>query len=328
MVKAFIFGKFYPFHMGHQEMIEYAMSKYDHVTVLVCKSDKENNSLDRRRWIHEAFNRELDVRKFYYRESDFTNQSEFDPKVADAWIPVFETMFPDYEVVITSEPYGDYIAEKMGITHDNYQRNHFSFLSGTHIREKCLLNSASLPSAVKKDLCFKVAILGTESTGKTTLATKLVSGEVEIVPEIGRQIVGKSKDCTYKNLVNIVRKTTEYLHTSVNKQILLFDTDVHITESYCSHLFNGTLQHLPEFRDPIHKCDLYLYMNKDCPFVQDGTRLNKKERDALDLSHKSILQYNRIKFHEIRGTWEERFSKAKELIETAVKEKQDKFFNC
>lgn len=168
--------------------------------------------------------------------------------------------------------------------------------------------------------------MGTESTGKTTLAKKLISGGVEVVPEIGRSIVGKSKNCTYKNLVNIVEKTTEYLHTSVDKQIIILDTDIHITESYCRHIFNGTLQHLRAFKDPIHKCDLYLYMDKNCPFVQDGTRFPKKERDALDVSHRSTLQSLRIKYHEIGGTWEERFSKAKELIETAAKEKQDSFF--
>ncbi len=37
------------------------------------------------------------------------------------------------------------------------------------------------------------------------------------------------------------------------------------------------------------KADLYLYLNNDVKYVQDGTRLSKNERDLLDISHRQIL---------------------------------------
>jgi HTH-type transcriptional repressor of NAD biosynthesis genes len=44
MIKAFVFGKFYPFHKGHEAMINFALSKCDFLSVLVCSSDKEKTA--------------------------------------------------------------------------------------------------------------------------------------------------------------------------------------------------------------------------------------------------------------------------------------------
>jgi HTH-type transcriptional repressor of NAD biosynthesis genes len=56
MVKAFVFGKFLPFHKGHEAMINFALSKCDLLTVLVCCSDKENISdTVRSSWIEKTF---------------------------------------------------------------------------------------------------------------------------------------------------------------------------------------------------------------------------------------------------------------------------------
>jgi HTH-type transcriptional repressor of NAD biosynthesis genes len=42
MTKAFVFGKYLPFHKGHEAMIKFALTKCDLLTVLVCCSDKES----------------------------------------------------------------------------------------------------------------------------------------------------------------------------------------------------------------------------------------------------------------------------------------------
>ena len=56
MVKAFVFGKFLPFHKGHEAMINFALTRCDFLTVLVCCSDKENiPSKTRQKWIEKTF---------------------------------------------------------------------------------------------------------------------------------------------------------------------------------------------------------------------------------------------------------------------------------
>ena len=58
MVKGFVFGKFLPFHKGHQAMINFALGHCDFLTVLVCASDKETISGEPRKgWIEKTLTR-------------------------------------------------------------------------------------------------------------------------------------------------------------------------------------------------------------------------------------------------------------------------------
>ena len=51
------------------------------------------------------------------------------------------------------------------------------------------------------------------------------------------------------------------------------------------------------------KVNLYLYLNNDVPYYQEGTQLNTKERNLLDQSHREVWREHQIKFVEIVGSW-------------------------
>ena len=51
-MKAFVFGKFYPFHLGHKALIDFALQNNDYVEVMVCAKEKERLSGElRKSWI-------------------------------------------------------------------------------------------------------------------------------------------------------------------------------------------------------------------------------------------------------------------------------------
>jgi HTH-type transcriptional regulator, transcriptional repressor of NAD biosynthesis genes len=78
MLKAFIFGKFLPFHKGHEAMIRFARLHCDVLNVLICCSDKENISGKiRKNWIAKAFafDKKVKVQLFNYLESELPNTS-------------------------------------------------------------------------------------------------------------------------------------------------------------------------------------------------------------------------------------------------------------
>ena len=106
MVKAFVFGKFLPFHKGHEAMIKFALTKCDLLTVLVCCSDKESipDTL-RKAWIEKAFEKEsnIEIRTFNYLESELPNTSTSSESVSKIWADVFKKQLPDYSLLITSE---------------------------------------------------------------------------------------------------------------------------------------------------------------------------------------------------------------------------------
>ena len=99
MTKAFVFGKFLPFHKGHEAMINFALSKCDFLTVLVCCSDKESvPDRFRKAWIENTFEnrKNIEIRTFNYLESELLNTSESSESVSKIWAEVFKKQLPDY----------------------------------------------------------------------------------------------------------------------------------------------------------------------------------------------------------------------------------------
>lgn len=73
MIKAFIFGKFLPFHKGHEAMINFALTKCDFLTVLICCSDREKiPAATRYDWIKTTFEsaKNLEIISYNYLESE------------------------------------------------------------------------------------------------------------------------------------------------------------------------------------------------------------------------------------------------------------------
>lgn len=320
MVKAFVFGKFLPFHKGHQAMIAFALEKCDLLTVLVCCSDKEAiTPAIRKSWIERTFpdNSKLEVRTFSYLESEFPNTSASSREVSGIWSCKFRELFPDYTLLISSEPYGSYVAEFMGIQHESFDIGRENYpVSATAIRNNLLQDWAYLPEAVKPYFTLKVVLLGTESTGKTTLAQKLAQHfGASCVLEAARDIIGDSKKFSLDDLHAVAQEHENRINAcAANGSPLLFiDTDIHITQSYASFMFGKQLDYpLETFSQ--RQAAVYLYLNNDVPHVQDGTRLDEKERNQLDLFHRETLRTYGIDYHEIKGNWQERFEQSVALI--------------
>ena len=98
MIKAFVFGKFLPFHKGHEAIINFALTKCDFLTVLVCCSDKENiTAMTRQKWIEKTFENqsEIEIKSFHYLESELTNTSVTSQEVSRVWSSKFKEIFPD-----------------------------------------------------------------------------------------------------------------------------------------------------------------------------------------------------------------------------------------
>ena len=320
MVKAFVFGKFLPFHKGHEGMINFALTKCDNLTVLVCNSETENiPGQIRKEWIEETFKNEnkIEVKIFNYSEKDFPNSSVSSRNISKIWSNKFKELFPDYSLVVTSEDYGNYVAEYMNIKHISFDipRNQFP-VSATKIREEIVSNWNFLPDSVKKYFSIKVTVLGTESTGKSTLCEKLCKHfNCSLVPEVAREIISNSNSFKQEDLYEVAKRHAKRIEEKImeDNPLTIIDTNVHITESYSVFMFNKELKLNKEIYET-NKSDLYIYLNKDVEYFQDGTRLSETQRNQLDNSHRNILKKNKIDYIEVGGTWKERFDKTVKII--------------
>jgi HTH-type transcriptional regulator, transcriptional repressor of NAD biosynthesis genes len=324
MVKAFVFGKFLPFHKGHEAMINFALTKCNFLTVLVCCSDKENiPATTRQKWIEKTFKAEskIEIKCYNYLESELINTSESSLEVSEVWSVKFKELFPDYDMVITSEEYGYYVASFMGIEHIAFDIPKALFpVSSSAVRNDIFTNWKFLPDSVKPDFAIKVVILGTESTGKTTLTEKLAKHfNCSLVLEAAREIIANSNSFTFDDLHLVAIEHAKEIDKTIlaKSPLVIIDTDIHTTKSYSRFIFERELEVNANIYNS-NKANLYLYLNNDVEYLQDGTRLSEVERNLLDLSHRQVLTDNNINIIEINGDWDGRFEKAVEHINKLI----------
>ncbi|MCX6146783.1 MAG: AAA family ATPase [Candidatus Kapabacteria bacterium] len=327
MIKAFVFGKFLPFHNGHKALIEFALSKCEFLTILICCSDKENISdYIRSSWIQKTFEKEksIEIRTFNYLESELPNTSLPSKRVSKAWASIFKKLFPDYSLLITSEEYGDYVANFINIQHIAFDiHREIIPVSATAFRNDIYTNWKYLPDSVKPDFVIKIVILGTESTGKTTLAINLSKYfNASLVLEAGREIISDSNSFSLEDLQKVATEHAKSIELNIiaDSPIVIIDTDIYLTKSYSTFTFEKEFEISADIFNT-NKADLYLYLNNDVAFIQDGTRMSKEKRDLLDISHRKVLKENDIEIKEITGTYDERFEKAVKHINKLIEMK-------
>lgn len=314
MIRGFVLGKFMPLHQGHLALIRFALTQCDFLTIIVCFTRNEPiEGVIRKQWLYEKLEgvKNISIRSFPYNDEDLANTSVSSRDVSFKWAEALKLVVPDASLVFTSEPYGEYLAAYMGITHISFdpQRNKFQ-VSASAIRKDPFFCWDYIAKAAQPFYVKKIFLLGSESTGKSTLTEKLANHfSTCFVPEMAREILEKTKDCTPAHLLEIatLHARTIGQKTGMANRLLIIDTDITITESYSRYLFETDLI-VDDWIREANKEDLYFFLETDCPFVQDGTRLDETERNKLSVYHQEQLRKKNIKYISIGGSWENRFT--------------------
>ena len=167
---------------------------------------------------------------------------------------------------------------------------------------------------------YKVAILGAESTGKTTLAKQLAEHyETIFVPEYAREYVEKlNRPYTIDDIVTIAKQHQQNEMDAVikAKKILFTDTELLMAKVWTEEAFKT----VPEWiADNLltQKYDLYLLMSNDIPWENDPVRENPDKRDYLFNKYRRELKEMKTHFKIIDGTGSTRFYNAiKAMVES------------
>lgn len=315
MKTGLVLGKFLPLHLGHCALIDFASKRCDKLYVLLCVNKNENIPGVTRLWWLSKLAQEYKNVEIKYTDVDLPSTSVSDYDVSRVWAEYLKTIL-DFDIIFTSEPYGNYVAEFLNIEHIPYNiERDIMPISGTLIRDNPFKYWIYLPEYVKPYFVKKVAIIGTESTGKSTLTEKLANHfGTNFVPEWGRIVVNKTMDCKYENLVDIA-----YLHAKdlaekkqTANRILFSDTDLNTTSIYSIFLFNKGLV-VDKWIQDANEFDLYLFLDNNAPYVQDGTRLSEKKRNELQDYYLDFFED--IKLHRVTGSdWEQRTKDAIQIV--------------
>ena len=319
--RGLVLGKFLPYHAGHAHLIRTARSQVDVLTVLVCSIAREPiPGATRFGWVAESH---PDCRVVHVAE-EVPQTPEEDPGFWPIWTDLVRRHAGEIDVVFTSEDYGDELARRLGARHVCVDRARTAYpLSGSAIRRDPLAHWDYIPPVVRPSYVHRVAILGTESTGKTTLAQQLAAAYCTAwVPEFGRAYC-EGRDAlglTSDDLDAIGRGqivAEEEAARSANR-ILICDTDVRTTATW-SDIILGTRSDWLSRAAAADEYSHALLLDADVPWVQDGMRVLRDVRREHTALLERELQTTHQPFTRIQGPFEHRFRQAAAVVDGVLR---------
>jgi NadR type nicotinamide-nucleotide adenylyltransferase len=188
---------------------------------------------------------------------------------------------------------------------------------------------------------IKIAVIGPESTGKSTLCELLAQHyNTQWCPEFAREfLLTHGTDYTYDDLLYIAKgqlaMEDEYVQSLVgssesgvnssvqdselrtpNSRLLFIDTEMYVMKVWCEFVFGKCHRWI---LDKIieRKYDLYLLCNTDLPWVKDELREypDLKTRDQLYHIYKDIMINQSTQWVDINGDYDERLQRAIKAVD-------------
>ncbi len=321
MIRGLVTGGFRPFHKGHEALIDFAKSNCDELLVFVADPPGkwEIPYKYRLNWVSSQYLHDPQVEVF----GDVVKEPKFGATTEKSkwWGKFITKKFGKFDRVFTSEDYGTAFSESLGAENWTFNSSRSIIpVSATLIRNKPITNWNYINNFAKDYFVKKICIVGTESTGKTTLANQLAGYYNTVMsPELGREIFAETRSGSLEDIKIVGLKHAEAIlrNTRLANKILFVDTDLEITKSYSQYLFNE----IPEFSPWIEKAnemDLYIYLMPDAPYIQDGTRLTKKDAHDLHKIHRGRFDKKNPVVLQYKGDYLERFNEAVRAIDKFI----------
>ena len=317
MKRGFVLGRFMPPHAGHVTLIRSARALVDELTILLCSLPNDPIPGEERvAWMRELF---PDCR-IVWQSNPAPQETSNDPDFWEIWTGIIERSHPErIDYVFAGEDNGAELAARLAATFVplggrilNADVNAIGGLTARAVRADPWRHWDYLPRPVRNHYAVTICLHGIESVGKSTLAQRLADHyRTTLVPEYGRaHCETHGTDCREEDLMLIgeaQQATIEAARPWANR-VLIADTDALMTAAW-SQMMIG---YMPDQLICHRKADLYLMLDADVPFVDDGTRVYKtaEARERFHRIVRDTLAVSRTNFIEIRGSWDERFDAA------------------
>ena len=323
-----VVGKFSPLHLGHEHLVAAARAACEAVLVLSYSRPELPGCPPERRagWLAARFPfaRTVVVGDRWLANIAGAPAMPMNDDEGGAherfiaWL-LAGPLATRVDAVFTSEAYGDRLAAALS-THQGSPVSHLSVdpdraavpVSGTAIRADLHAHRAFLAPEVYASFVARVALVGGESSGKTTLAAALAARfETAWVAEYGRELwEARGGRLEPADLLDIARTqiAREEWAARIASRFLFCDTTPLVTRFYAEALFGAADPRLVELA--ARPYDLTFLCASDWPFVQDGTRQDPAFRDSQHAYYAEHLRAAGVEFVELGGDLPERMATA------------------
>ncbi len=343
MLTGLVVGKFCPLHKGHEALIDFACAHSDRLVILsYTKPEFVGFPTERRAaWLAAlypaAIRLVLDdegLAAFATREGTerqllpHNDAPDEEHRAFVAWV-CRAMLGMTVDRVFTSELYGDGFAASLA-RHFGHPVEHLVFdpsrtivpISGSRMRGDSSLQRTFLTKTVRRDLVRRVALIGGESTGKTTLAAAL-AGRLGTpwVPEYGRELwEQRAGKLEYADLLAIAREQVAREEAAADDANgwLVCDTSPLVTMFYSEAMFGQIDPELIELA--ARPYDSTFLCAADFPFVQDGTRRDPTFRQRQNDWYGRELAASGVPYQVIGGPLCERVQTALCLLAATSEE--------
>ncbi len=323
-----VIGKFYPPHAGHQHLIDQAYSLCDHVTILVCDgvTDLIPPSL-RAQWLRSMYPA---------ARVEVINDGGLGDGDSPGWathVRNFLGRAPD--AVFSSEAYGVPFSEALGCKHVMVDAARTTVpISGTEIRQRPYDHWEYLSPVVRAYFTQRIAFVGAESTGKSTIAEHMAEQYQTLwVPEYGREYT-HLKMAGHSSMDEVVWGTDDFVAIAKEQReqedraaeaanrVLFCDTDAFATAIWHER-YMGFPDPATVSVDRPSRIALYFLTDVKTPFVQDGIRDGEAVREWMDQRFEEAMQEEGRRFVRLAGAMEQRATIVRDYVSALLSQPFD-----
>ncbi|MGV3344712.1 multifunctional transcriptional regulator/nicotinamide-nucleotide adenylyltransferase/ribosylnicotinamide kinase NadR [Enterobacteriaceae bacterium LUAb1] len=319
-----VFGSFYPLHTGHIYLIQRACSQVDELHIVMGCDEVRDRMLfhnsamsqqptvsDRLRWLLQTFKYQRNIHIHAFNEAGI----EPYPQGWDVWSEGVKTFMTEQgikpAVIYTSEAQDAvHFLQHLGIEPvvvDPQQP--LMPIRSALIRQDPFRYWEYIPAEVKPFFVRTVAIIGSESSGKSTLVNKLANifnttsawayGDDYILSHLG----GDNRALQYSDYDKIALGQAQYIDFSVKyaNKVVFIDTDFVTIQAFCQQ--NEGREH-PFVQALIDKYrfDLVFLLDNDASGGDERCAAGcSASRKAFQLLLESILHKHGIDYISISG---------------------------
>jgi HTH-type transcriptional regulator, transcriptional repressor of NAD biosynthesis genes len=319
--RGLVFGKFLPLHRGHQLMIETALSQVDDLTILLYDSARPGDErmpvelrLD---WLRALY---PGVENILSLPDPLASQLDTDdPAHAEVYAEGMAFLGP-YDKVFSSERGYERFAGLIGAEHVLVDEARTLVpTSGTVIRSDPYAYRGWMDPLVYSSLIERVVLVGTESTGKSTLARRMAA-ELNTLwtHEYGRELwEAQGLQGSFADFLKIARRQRQREDAAArhSRRFLFCDTNAWTTLQWSLRAHRTADARLHRLVDDTVADYTWILCDNDFGWVQDGTReMEGAASGEFQQQHVRDLERRGIPFATVTGPVEERVVQVKQAL--------------